>query len=564
MAAHHPTPVPPSTATATGAGALVAALVRHGVDTIFGIPGTHNLAIYEELDRAGVRCVTPRHEQGAGYAADGYARATGRPGVVVTTTGPGVVNAATALAQAYSDSSPILLVSPGVPTRHPRQGRGYLHESRDQSRALDALCEWSHRVSSVREVPAAVARAFARFAEGRPRPVHIEIPEDLLDESESGVKIVSPSRIMPRIPDPAALDQAARLLRGAVRPGFVLGGGAQAPGDGEPAVGGTAMLLAERVGARVVTTVNGKGAVPESHPLVLGATLHLAAVRRWLADCDVVLAVGTELGPAELWQDPYSLGGTLIRVDVDPGQMYGDHVADVAIVADAGLALSGLAERVAAPRSVPGSAPASVPAQRSRVHPATAWHEPSPGPDYEAELRELTRRWTGYLEAIRRALPEDTIVVGDNSMVVYHGALVAMPMDPPGRFLFPSGYGTLGFALPAGIGAKIGCPGRPVAVLAGDGAFQFSLQELAAAVELGLSLPIVVCVNGGYGQIRDEMRDRGMRPVAVDLHGPDLPALAVSYGALGREVKTPGELEETLAEALLVPLPTVIVMTENE
>ncbi|WP_311931908.1 5-guanidino-2-oxopentanoate decarboxylase [Microbispora sp. H11081] len=551
MDGHDPTPSAGTITTPTGARALVEALRLHGVDTIFGIPGTHNLAIYEELDRADVRCVTPRHEQGAGYAADGYARVTGRPGVVVTTTGPGVVNAATALGQAYSDSSPILLVSPGVPTGHPRDGRGYLHESRDQSRAIDALCAWSHRVATVREIPAAVARAFGRFAEGRPRPVHIEIPFDLLDQ-RGEVKIVPPYRITPREPDPRALDAAAALLRTARRPGLVLGGGAQSPGRGRPGgeappVGSLAMLLAERLGARVVTTVNGKGAVPESHPLVLGTTLHLEAVRRWLAACDVVLAVGTELGPADLWDDAFALSGRLVRIDIDPGQMHGDHVADVAIVADAELAMRGLAERLDPHGGVP----------RPR-------RETDPGAGHRAELEELTRRWGGQLAALRRALPPETVVVGDNSMFVYHGALVGMPMDPPGRFLFPTGFGTLGFALPAAIGAKLGRPDLPVVALAGDGAFQFSLQELATAVELELSLPVVVSANGGFGEIREEMRERGMRPVAVDLHAPDFPALAAAYGAEGRAVKTPGELEEAVAEALRVPVPTVIVVPEEE
>ncbi|WP_220501670.1 thiamine pyrophosphate-binding protein [Microbispora sp. H10670] len=536
----------------TGARALVETLTAHGINTIFGIPGTHNLAIYQELDGAGVRCVTPRHEQGAGYAADGYARVTGRPGVVVTTTGPGVVNAATAIGQAYSDSSPILLVSPGVPTGHPRDGRGYLHESRDQSRAIGALCDWSHRVTSVREIPAAVARAFGHFAEGRPRPVHIEIPADLLD-LEGHVKIVPPYRVMPREPDPRALDEAAELLRAARRPGFVLGGGAQRPGSDEPPVGRLAMRLAERLGARVVTTVNGKGAVPESHPLALGATLHLAAVRRWLAACDVVLAVGTELGPADLWEDPFALTGRLVRIDIDPGQMHGDHVADVAIVADAERAMRGLSERLGGPLNGRAGGQGDAPGP-----------ERAPGVGHETELQDLVRRWSGQLAALRRAMPPETVVVGDNSMFVYHGALVGMPMDPPGRFLFPTGFGTLGFALPAAIGAKLGQPDRPVVALAGDGAFQFTLQELATAVELRLSLPIVVSLNGGFGEIREEMVARGMTPVAVDLHAPDFPALAAAFGARGLAVKTPGELEEAVTEALHAPLPTLIAVPEGE
>ncbi|GLW96531.1 thiamine pyrophosphate-binding protein [Microtetraspora sp. NBRC 16547] len=526
---------------ATGAGVLVAALRGHGVDTIFGIPGTHNLAVYAELARSGVTCVTPRHEQGAGYAADGYARVTGRPGVAVTTTGPGVVNAATALAQAYSDSSPVLLVSPGVPSDHPRLGRGYLHESKDQSGALDALCAWSHRVTSIREIPAAVARAFVSFTEGRPRPVHVEVPADLL-ERKGTADLATPFRSTPRVPDPDALDEAAGLLRAARRPAIVLGGGARRPGDDEPVTGRLAMELAERTGARVVTTVNGKGTVPESHPLCLGATLHLAGVRRWLASCDVVLAVGTELGPADLWDD-LVLTGTLIRVDVDPGQMYGDHLADVPVVADAALALAGLAVRVPGERHVPAP---EDPVERER----------------DEELRDMTRRWAPQLAALREAMPKDTVVVGDNSMISYHGAIVGMPMDPPGRFLFPAGYGTLGFALPAAIGAKVGRPDRPVVVLAGDGALQFSVQELATAVELRLSLPIVVAVNGGFGEIREEMKRRGMPPVGVDLHAPDLMTLASAYGARGREADRPEDLREAVEEALKTPLPTVIAFRE--
>ncbi|WP_066948961.1 thiamine pyrophosphate-binding protein [Microtetraspora fusca] len=527
---------------ATGAEVLVAALRTHGVDTVFGIPGTHNLAVYEELARGGVSCVTPRHEQGAGYAADGYARVTGRPGVALTTTGPGAVNAATALAQAYSDSSPVLLLSPGVPSDHPYLGRGYLHESKDQSGALGALCAWSHRVTSIREIPAAVGRAFTSFAEGRPRPVHVEVPADLL-ERRGSADLAVPYRPMPRVPDPAALDRAAGLLRGARRPAIVLGGGAQRPGDDEQVTGRLAMLLAERIGARVVTTVNGKGSVPESHHLCLGATLRLPVVRRWLASCDVVLAVGTELAPADLWEDRFVLTGRLIRVDVDPAQMYGDHVADVPVLADACLALEGLAARV------PETKDAPMPDGRVER-------------ERDAELREVARRWAPQLAALREAMPADTVVVGDNSMMSYHGAIVGMPVDPPGRFLFPAGYGTLGFALPAAIGAKVGRPDRPVVVLAGDGALQFSVQELATAVELRLSLPIVVAVNGGFGQIRDEMRRRGIPPVGVDLHAPDLMTLAAAYGACGRVADRPEELGDAVAEALKTPLPTVISFRE--
>jgi acetolactate synthase-1/2/3 large subunit len=525
--------------TRSGASVLVEALALHDVQLVFGIPGTHNVAIYESLSASGVELVTPRHEQGAGYAADGYARVTGRPGVVLTTVGPGLLNAAAAAGQAYSDSVPMLLISPGMPRSQPRQGRGDLHESKNQSAALDAVCAWSHRVMTVREIPAAVARAFAFFREGRPRPVHLEIPLDLLDATEEGpVKLPTPGRIVPRGPDSAALDEAAALLGRARRPAIVLGGGAQRPDD-QP-VGRLVMELAERLGAGVITTMNGKGVVPESHPLAYGSVLHLRGARDWLAGCDTVLAVGTELGPADLWVDDFDLPGLVIRIDVDPGQMYGDHVADVAVVADAELAVRGLLERV------------PIPAEVRAPHPI----------DLTADYTALTGRWAGVIDALCRALPPDTILVGDNSMVVYHAAILGVRIDPPGRFLFPSGYGTLGYALPAAIGAKLAHPDRPVVVLAGDGALQFSVQELATAAELNLSLPIVISDNRGYGEIREVMDRRGMVPVAVELDGPDLMLLAAAYGIEGRKVDTPEELAKALTDALESPRPTLIVVAE--
>ncbi|MDH2424334.1 thiamine pyrophosphate-binding protein [Sphaerisporangium sp. TRM90804] len=535
----------------TGARLLTAALRLHGVDTVFGIPGTHNLALYQELQLAGVRCVTSRHEQGAGYAADGYARATGRPGVLVTTTGPGAVNAATAMAQAYSDSSAVLLVTTGLPTGHPSDGRGYLHESKDQLGALEALCAWGHRAASTGDIADTVARAFRMFAEERPRPVYLEVPVDLLQAPADLSRAVPPSAPALRRPEPAAIEQAARVLSAARRPAVVLGGGTWPRGGGPPA-GPLALRLAERLAAPVVTTVNGKGTVPESHPLSLGATLHLASVRRWLAGCDAVLAVGTELAPSDLWVEDFTLGGTLVRVDIDPAQMGGGHPAGVPVVADAALALRALLDRL--PPAPPAEPPGAFPPGAEEREMRDTRHD---------ELVELTRRWAGHLDALRRSLPRDAVVVGDNSMLAYRGAVGGLPVDAPGRFLFPTGYGTLGFALPAAIGVKAGLPHRPVAVLAGDGALQFSVQELATAVELRLALPIVVPLNGGYGEIRAAMLAHGMRPVGVDLHMPDFVALAEAYGARGRAVTTPDELGKAVTDALDAAVPTVIAFAEE-
>jgi len=236
---------PAATATTTGGRAAARALAAHGVEVVWGIPGTHNLELYAGLGEAGIRHLSPRHEQGAAFAADGYSRVTGRVGVCVTTSGPAVLNAATALAQSWSDSIPVLCVSAGMPLGHPGLGNGELHEAKDLRGALDAVVGYSHRVTSVAEIPVAIAQAFARMTTGRPRPVHVEIPLDLL-AAEGEVPSAAPPVAAPALsPDPAALDAAAALLADAARPAILAGGGAS--GAAEPL-----RRTAERLGAPVV------------------------------------------------------------------------------------------------------------------------------------------------------------------------------------------------------------------------------------------------------------------------------------------------------------------------
>ncbi|WP_034384879.1 thiamine pyrophosphate-binding protein [Herbidospora cretacea] len=595
----------------TGATAVAATLAAHGVDTVFGIPGTHNLALYDALARQGTRLVTPRHEQGAGYAADGYARISGRPGVVLTTTGPGILNAAAAAGQAYSDSIPLLLISPGVPTTHPRRSTGYLHETKNQSAAMDAVCAWSHRVTTVAEIPSALAAAFTFFAEGRPRPVHIEIPADLLDAEGAYT-----------LPARGGLPEAALALVEAGRVGLVLGGGARHAGE-------AALRLADLVDALVVTTINGTGILPPAHPRNLGPALFLKSAQAWLKSCDVVVAVGTELAPSDLWTD-FTYEGTLIRIDVDPAQTTS---ATIPIPTRAESALPALATLVAntmradqtpstgsdlpatirdagdeqgvaigPPTRTGPDLPAILP-DTGGEHGVIVGHPTRTGPSLPAITRDadgergvvvgyapgtdsarpgrdrgevpgrvslvevvrqvareraaLAAPWRAELDAIAQALPARAVVAADNSMFCYYGALAALRH----RFLFPTGFGTLGYALPAAIGAKVADPGLPVLVLAGDGALQFSVQELATAVELGLSLPVVVAVNGGYGEIRAEMKARPMTPVAVDLHAPDFVQLARAFGARG--VDRPADLGEEIGRAFAADRPTVIVVQEH-
>ncbi|MFE7618692.1 5-guanidino-2-oxopentanoate decarboxylase [Streptomyces sp. NPDC057496] len=547
------TPVRPPRDDLTGGEVLVRALAAHGVTRAFGIPGTHNLEIYRHLAAHRIDHVNPRHEQGAGYAADAYARVSGRPGVAITTTGPALLNIAAAVGQAYSDSVPLLVVSPGMPLRHPRQSTGLLHETHGRAEVLRDVAAVSHRVSSVEEIGAAVARAFTLFRTRRPRPVHIEIPLDLLTAVEPAGPVRTAPPLSLSAADPDALAAAAGALRAAVRPGIVLGGGARG-------AAAECLRLAVELDAPVVTSANGKGIVAETHPLSLGVSLHSPAVRHWLAECDVVLAVGTELAESDLWEPLPELGGTLVRADIDPAQMYAGPPADIPLVGDARHTLRALLA------ALPGADPARPGAHQSvEASRTVAAHRTVAAlrGERNAESRGRDAHLLPYLAAIGSVLPANAVLTSDSAQCCYYGALPHLPITPEGRYLHPTGFGTLGYALPAAIGAKVADPTRPVVALSGDGGLQFSVQELATAVESGHPLPVVVFDNGGYGEIRDEMVSRGDRPTAVDLPRVDLPALARAYGGHGTRADSPEALAAALRRALDTPGPTLITVPQE-
>jgi 5-guanidino-2-oxopentanoate decarboxylase len=503
----------------TGGEAVVQALSAHGVELVFGIPGTHTLPIHRHLAACGIRHVTPRHEQGGGYAADGYARVSGRPGVVLATSGPGVINAATAAATAYADSVPLLVLSPAMPTDVQGRDTGYLHEGKDQGAAMDALVAWSRRAASPAEAAKAIDEAFAHFASGRPRPVHVEVPVDVLG-SAGEVAIGEPAAPVPATP---GVDHAAALLEEAERPALVLGGGARGAAE-----------AAARLGIPVITTVNGKGIVDERSPLSLGASIRLRAAQDWLADRDVVVAVGTELGESDLWGPVPELRGRLIRVDVDPAQLHKNAPADVAVLGDARAVLEALPARAA---------------------------DEDLAPVREAIREEALADGVPWLElvaALDETLGPDGILAGDSTMAAYYGAVHFLPIGPARRFIYPTGYATLGYALPAAIGAKLAAPDRPVVALIGDGGLLFTVSELVTAAELGLPLPVVVPNNRGYGEIRNQMREAGIDPIGVDLKVPDLPLLGRAFGGAGVRIEDPAALAPALREALGRPGPTII------
>ena len=522
----------------TGGAALVAALEAHDVDTVFGIPGTHNLAVYAALAQSRIRSVLTRHEQGAGYAADGYARVSGRPGVCLTTTGPAILNAAAAAAQAWSDSVPVLFVSPGMPLTHPGRGNGYLHEVKDQQGALESLVAYSHRVTSVAEIPAAVAAAFAAMRTGRPRPVHLEIPLDLLDATGDAAPVapIEPALAVTRA---GAVTAAADRLRTAQRPTLVVGGGARCAAR-------QVREVAERLDAPVVTSANGKGVLDEQHPLAVGAGLHQRSVRSLLEDSDVVLGIGTELAPSDLWEGLIPLHGKLIRIDVDPAAVTANADPAIRLVGDAAVVLDQLLAALG-PGDGGGDGGRAATARSALT----------------AEGAADGARWRAVVEALGAVVGDDVVIAGDSTMSCDYAVLSGLRVRRPAGLLYPTGGGTLGFGLPAAIGASL-TPERPrVVALLGDGGAMFTLPELATAAALGLPLPVVVVDNAGYGEIRDEMAQRGDQVHSVGLGGVDFAAAARALGCRGQVITSASELAPAIAEALTADRPTVLQVAEQ-
>ncbi len=529
------------TALSCGA-ALIALLEQRGVDTVFGIPGVHTLEVYRGLPGSSIRHVTPRHEQGAAFMADAYARVSDRPGVCLLITGAGVTNAATAIASAYHDSRPLLVTSSATDSRFARRGRGTLHDLPDQERFMATITGSTETVRHPEQLPAAVARAFDVLDGPRPRPAHIAIPIDVLalpaappERPHGDTPSAGPT--WPE-PDPHALDLAAGLLARAGRPMILLGGGAMG-------AGAEALRLSDATGAPIATTGNGKGAVPETHPAAVGATLTLQPVYAELEAADVVLAVGTEFSEVDYYYQPDlpQFGGALIRVDSDPTQVAAARTPAVAIVADARHALTQLATRLDPPLN--GAERAAARAEQLRA--GLEWW---PGAE----------SFFPALDAIAAALPPESIIAADSTQLAYAGNCY-LRVTRPHSYLCPAGYGTLGPALPMALGAQLAAPDRAVVCLIGDGGLLFTIGELATAATLGLPVVVIVWDNAGYGEIRESMDRANLPHIGTEASAHDYVTIARGFGCRAERVRTPGELTRAVSAATAAAGPTVVVVS---
>ncbi|WP_350598574.1 5-guanidino-2-oxopentanoate decarboxylase [Pseudomonas sp. 65/3-MNA-CIBAN-0223] len=513
------------TKTLTGGQALVRLLANYGVDTVFGIPGVHTLELYRGLPGSGIRHVLTRHEQGASFMADGYARVSGKPGVCFIITGPGVTNAATGIGQAYADSIPMLVISSVNHTASLGKGWGCLHETQDQRAMTAPITAFSAVALSAEDLPELIARAYAVFDSERPRPVHISVPLDVLaapvNRDWSNDVVRRPGR------GPAsntAMEHAATKLQNAKRPMIIAGGGALHATQ-------ELQTISTRLAAPLFTSVAGKGLLPTDDPLNAGSSLCIEPGWNLIAEADVVLAVGTEMADTDFWRERLPLTAELLRVDIDPRKFNDFYPCAVALQGDAQQTLAGLLERLPATDRDANAAIASVAKLRDAV-------KNSHGP-----LQSIHQ---GILERIAAELPDNAFISTDMTQLAYTGNY-AFNSRAPRSWLHPTGYGTLGYGLPAGIGAKFGAPNRPGLVLVGDGGFLYTAQELATAVE-ELDSPLVVLLwnNDALGQIRDDMLGLDIEPIGVLPRNPDFAALGRAFGCTVTQPQSLAELQTDL------------------
>jgi acetolactate synthase-1/2/3 large subunit len=522
----------------TGGAWVVEALRAEGVRHIFGIPGVHNLAIYDALLRdGGPSHVLARHEQGAAFMADGYARASGEPGVVLVTTGPGATNTLTPLAESYASSVPVVVVMSDIASALVGRDVGALHEVPGQIDCFRPVCRMAESLTDAGDIPGTIAGAFELLRTGRPGPVAISIPHDLLGaRTEGAVRAGSPGRRPPC--HQADVVEAARRLGAAERPLIVAGGGVVAAGASEELA-----ALARRLGAPVITTVMGRGAISETDPLWLGVLPNRRATAPVFEAADVVLAVGCRFAARStqglLLNLAFRPDQVLIHLDLDPGVIGKLYKPELALVGDARDGLARLGAALGEARARRGWEGVPLAALREAA-----------GPRYTPALREL-------IGTLRRSLPPEAIVVNDQTCLNYWMEWF-FPVLLPRTFLYPIGSATLGYALPAAIGARFARPDRPVVAVVGDGGFLFSVNELATAVKYRLPVVILLLNDDRYGAIKWLQESMFGAWGETELANPDFPALARAFGAAGELLPDVTALPGALARALAASGPTVL------
>lgn len=521
----------------SGGEAAVRTVITHGVDIFFGIPGVQSAPVHDALyHQRGLSHILARHEQSVGFMADGYARASGRVGVCTVTSGPAVANIGAALAGATTDTSPVLAIASNIPSAMIGKGRGDLHDCGDQLRMIREVCRYYKRCSSVEEVSPAISELFEKLQYHRPGAAFLDVPTDILFAKKDVEITRRTANERLRVPEERAR-QAADLLSKAKRPIIWAGTGSVTSNAAEEV-----REMAERMGAPIFTTILSKGIVPSDHYLCMGNSgpqewfppACRTELHQYLAQSDLVLAIGTMFKNEDTWRWSMPFPDRLIHIDIDENEFNRNYPTSLPLHGDAKTVV----------KQILGSL------KSSSVEPG--WSEKGK----RAREKILQERWKRNpqemraLQVLRDAAPRNAIIVCDRCALSYWACL-HLDMYETRSFLYHLGYAALGFGLPAAIGAKIARPDRPVILVVGDGGFQFTMPELATAVQFHVPIIILLTNDKGYASIRT-FQDRvlGGRRYASDLQNPDFVQLAKSYGIDGSRIDTLDSMESVLKERI--------------
>ena len=531
-----------------GGQALIESLKAQGVDTVFGIISTHMMEVYDALydHQETIRFISTRHEHAAALMADGYARVSGKPGICLTSTGPGAANSMGGIGEAYFGSSPVLTITSTAEEDLYTQGVGAVHEVKDQLGMFTAVTQLNSHVGQPDEIPDRVYEAFQRFQTHRPRPIEIEIAVDaqgLMAE----VEIPQSRTASPPAPDAATVERAAQLLLSGKRVAVMAGNGVQ-----RSAASQELMELLETLGIPVFTTPAGKGVVPEDNPLCLGVhgdypgtpSGQLDPLQTFLNSLDTILVVGSSLSLSKTKTRGLELPKNLIQVDIDSESIGKVYNTTLGVVGDAKEVLSQIN--------------AAIKGKQTQLEAGFRDESRALKGKLTQYLREVMPNEMKTMEAIRGVTARDAIFAGDVAMCVHHGANYCLDTYAP-RAYMTSHWGGLGFAFPAAVGAKAAFPDRQVVCMTGDGGFQFNIQEIGTCVQYGLNPVVLVFNDDAWGVLKNVQRERyDGRYMASDLRNPNFAKLAESYGANGMRVESLGELVPALESALKSDTITVI------
>ena len=525
-------------AMTNGAGAVITALEDARVDIVFGLPGVHNLPLWSAFSASTIRVIGVRHEQAAAYAADGYARATGRPGVALVTTGPGAANAVAATGEAWASGSPVVVVATDIPTSLRRRGvyRGSLHEVRNQSGLFAEVTKRTFRARAAMDIAPVMRKAIAAAARPPSGPVYVEIPTNLLTQATEGVA----SAVVPREPvngiDLGSVAHVADLIGSARRPVLWVGGGAVRAGA-HTAVA----ALASRIAAPVLETYAARGIVAPEHPSWVGLPPHVPEAGSLWDDADLVVSIGSDLDGMMTQNWRMQQPSQLVVININGRDGTKNYSGDV-LESDARVACELLAQAIPA-RSTTAERVWGLSARREKALARVAAEDPVA---------------TRFLDALATGLPTDTVVCADMCIPGYWAAAFH-PFPAPRRLAYPVGWGTLGFAFPASIGAALGQVG-PTLCICGDGGFLFGVGELATVAQERIPLTALLVDDGGYGMLRFDQERNGGQSFGLDLVTPDWPSLAGSFGLPAETVTDVDALGRVLHRHVSDPAPSLIVL----